>query len=398
MTRSASFLGFALAAPLAFAGLASAEPVSYGSLAHHPELPGVLFLTGAIKSNDSFELRRAMRDQKVELVVTASPGGNLYEGLQIAAILHDNGIGTYIPEGASCESACAKVFLGGVNRLVVGELGVHQFYRGDPSATNAAPQNVTSAQTQYTTADIIGIMNQFDTPPFVYEKMFGTSDIYYFKGSEKPRLNRGIDEEAFAEKVAAVDGFLESRPALLTRPAAQQPSPGATAAAPPEPAGVQPGSGALKRMSDIDFFGMDLSASGFRDVSIAECDGICRANPRCAAWSYVIATRWCWPKSAVQNISYAEGTVSQVVNVMAVAPGIFDRPFVEATAKDVVGYDIFPKGLRNTTLEQCRNACEFSPTCRAFSWVADRNWCFPKYGVGAVRTEFGVISGFKRDE
>jgi len=96
-----SFLrNVAMAAPFIFTQTAAAEIVTYGSLQYNSDVPEVLFLTGTIKGGDSFELRRAMRDQTINLIVTASPGGNLYEGLQIAAILHDNKIGTYIPEGA----------------------------------------------------------------------------------------------------------------------------------------------------------------------------------------------------------------------------------------------------------------------------------------------------------
>ncbi|MGO4909823.1 hypothetical protein ACEN2J_15980 [Pseudorhodobacter sp. W20_MBD10_FR17] len=214
-----SFLrNVAMAASIISAELATADTLTYGSLQYSHDVPNVLFLMGHIKSNDSFELRRAMRDQAIDLVVTASPGGNLYEGLQIAAILHDNKIGTYVPEGASCESSCANIFLGGTSRLLLGELGVHQFYSGGPDADNATSQSVTTAVTQYTTADIIGIMNQFDTPPFVYEKMFGTEDIYYFSGAQKARLNLGLDDTAFNARVTEVNAFLSQTPISSMRP------------------------------------------------------------------------------------------------------------------------------------------------------------------------------------
>jgi hypothetical protein len=391
------FRHFALLVSITFAGMAAAETVEYGSLRHHSDIPGVLFLTGEIKGNDSFELRRAMRDQTIDLVVTASPGGNLYEGLQIAAILHDNELGTYVPEGASCESSCANIFLGGYRRLVVGELGVHQFFSDGPEADSAVRKDLTTATTQYTTAEIIGIMNQFETPPFVFEKMFGTMDIYYFKASEKPRLNVGVEDAAFTDRIAEVDAFLVTNPAVLKR-AAVRPSfdVAAAAVAPQQP--VSPAPTKSERMFGLDFFGMDLSPTGHRGVSLEGCDAICRANPNCAAWSYVIVTRWCWPKSGVQNVSYAQGTVSMIVNPLAVSADVFDRPFIEATGKDVIGYDIFPRGLPNTSLEQCRQGCELTASCRAFSWVAKKNWCFPKYGADLLRDQVGVISGIKRDE
>lgn len=380
---------------IAFAGPVAADRTDYGSLWNDSDLPGVLFLTGEIRSRDSFELRRAMRDQEVKLVVTASPGGSLYEGLQMAAILHDNEIGTFVPEGASCESSCANIFLGGFMRLAVGEVGVHQYYSDGPAADRAVATDVASAVTQYTTSDIIGIMNQFDTPPFVYEKMFGTTEIYYFRATEKSRLNRNVVDAEFAEQVDAVDGFLVNNTDILKRRIEPTVTAAPTAIATPT---LPSGSNApqMEMMSDLDFFGMDISPTGHRDISIESCDALCRANPNCAAWSYVLETRWCWTKSGVQNISYAPGTVSQVVNIEAVSPEIFERPFLEVTGKDVVGFDIFPKGLRNTSLEECRDACTLSSSCRAFTWVVKQNWCFPKYGVSRLQDQLGVVSGMKK--
>lgn len=112
--------------------------------------------------------------------------------------------------------------------MLLGELGVHQFYSGSDDADANAPQSVTTAVTQYTTSDIIGILNEFDTPPFVYEKMFGTTDIYYFRASEKARLNRNTDDASFIANIDAVDAFLQASPELLKRP---EPKPTLTSSA-----------------------------------------------------------------------------------------------------------------------------------------------------------------------
>lgn len=197
---------------------AIADTIAYGAFLHDTIAPNALFLVGEISPSESFELRRAMRDHAIQLVVTASPGGNLYEGLQIAAIIQDNGIGTFVPATASCESSCANVFLGGKNRLVEGELGVHQFFSGSETANEAAPQSVTTAVAQYTTADIIGIMNEFSTPAFVYEKMFGSSEIYYFRESEKNELNLDVFNADFLAYVDNARKAIQSSPELLIRP------------------------------------------------------------------------------------------------------------------------------------------------------------------------------------
>ena len=46
-------------------------------------------------------------------------------------------------------------------------------------------------------ANIIAALNVFDTPPFVFEKMFETLDMYYFSSAEKDLLNR----EELLEKI-----------------------------------------------------------------------------------------------------------------------------------------------------------------------------------------------------
>lgn len=373
---------------------ASAEMQRYGSFHFYDGLPNVLFLVGDIEANDSFELRRAMRDHDIDLVVTGSAGGNLYEGLQLASILNDKGIGTYVPEDANCESSCANIFFGGQQRMVIGNLGVHQFYDRSKSATSRVQKDLTIASTQYTTAEIIGIMNEFDTPAFVYEKMLGTDDIYYFRETEKPRLNRGADDPDFLTILSAVDSFIDAQPAVLSRPLPPVSTPAdQVAAAPPAPAATPQTS--IARYEGLDFFGMDLNTRGIRDISLQECESICESSSSCAAYSYVAKTRWCWPKSGVENISVARGTTSGVKDFSRVNPSLFDRAFVEVTGADIPGYDIYPRGLQNMTLDQCRMACENDGSCVAYSWVAPKNWCFPKYGVGQMKDFVGRISGIR---
>lgn len=375
---------------------ATAEQSQYGSITHHENLPNVLFLLGEVKAGDSFELRRAMRDYEIELLVAASPGGNLYEGLQIASILHDKGLSTYIPEGASCESSCANIFLGGVHRLALGEIGVHQFYSGGQDSASSVRKDVATSATQYTTSEIIGIMNEFDTPPFVYEKMFGTDEIHYFRGVDKQKLGRGTDNEPFMNLLAEVDSFVASEPGALQRPKAE---PEQTLIATTKPAQeeprTQPHRISEENYPNTDFFGMDIHAKGLRNISLSQCEDYCKNDPECAAYSYVKKTRWCWPKSGVENISVAKGVVSGVTDYTRINRAAFERPFMEATALDILGYDIYPRGLKNMSLEQCRHACLATNGCSAFSWIADKSWCFPKHGLGELIDSRGIISGIR---
>ncbi len=177
----------------------------YGSFVHDPDLPHALFLLGEITNGDSFELRRALRDHDIGLVVLDSPGGSVFEGLQIASILQDKALATYVPPGAMCASACSFVFFGGTIREVAGDLGVHQFYAGGDAGSEQVTRDQESRSTQYTASEIIGILNEFATPPFVYEKMFSTDDIYVFASPQKERLALNEDDAGFVAWTAEID-------------------------------------------------------------------------------------------------------------------------------------------------------------------------------------------------
>ena len=152
----------------------------YGGFIYNSAIPQTLFFNGEISTADSFELRRALRDQDIDTIVLASPGGLVFEGLQLAGIINDNGLRTYVPKNASCASACSFMFFAGKERQSDGELGVHQTF---------SPVGQTQVQAQVTVSEIIGFLNQFGTPAFVYEKMFRDQDMYWFNQHELKQLN-----------------------------------------------------------------------------------------------------------------------------------------------------------------------------------------------------------------
>ena len=375
----------------------AAAETRYGSFVYDDRIATSLFLTGEISQGDSFELRKALRDHEdIAIVIMGSAGGNLYEGLQMGSILHDKGIATYVPIGVNCESSCANMFFGGVKRKAEGKLGVHQFYTSDSERN--APLGVAQEYAQYTMADVIGIMNELSTPPFVYEKMLGTTAMHYFTEDEKRRLDLEADEPAFLELQVQAASFIVSNPGIIARPSGPAEETYAEALAPPAapPAKSPQDRNGSDTYENTDFFGADLFPVGQRNISLAECEQVCRSNVDCAAWSYVHATQWCWPKSGVGNLSFGEGITSGIINYSKVDSTIFDRPFLEITAADFAGNDLLPRGLPNTSLDECRSACQASSSCQAFTWVGKKNICFPKYAIGRPSKFMGAISGVKQ--
>ena len=161
------FFAIILFAFSAFA--AFADEKKYGSFILNTEIPDTLFFVDEIKASDSFELRKALRNHDIENIVLASPGGSVWEGLQMAGIIFDKRLRTYVPDGVQCASACAFLFFAGDQRKANGKLGVHQFYSG--SARKTAEIGQTQQLAQFTVSEIIGFLNEFGTPPFVYEKL-----------------------------------------------------------------------------------------------------------------------------------------------------------------------------------------------------------------------------------
>ena len=162
------------------AGQVNATEQFYGSFTYNSAIPRTLFFDGKIDTGDSFEFRRALRDHDIDTVVLTSPGGLVFEGLQLAGIINDKKLRTYVPKNGLCASACSFMFFAGNERQSDGYLGVHQTF---------SPLGQNQVEAQFSVSEIIGFLNQFGTPAFVYEKMFRDQEMYWFNEQEIQQLN-----------------------------------------------------------------------------------------------------------------------------------------------------------------------------------------------------------------
>ena len=191
----------------------------YGSFIHSERLPNTLFFFSDIEKNDSFEFRKALRNHDINLIVLSSPGGSVFEGLQISGIIYDKNLKTYIPKNSlfgsgNCASACSFMFFAGEGRSAEGDLGVHQFYSG--KASDEGKIGTTQKRVQFTVSEIIGFLNEFETPAWVYERMFQQSEMYYFKESELLQLETEVSEETKAQHDKAESFISDFRAAFKT--------------------------------------------------------------------------------------------------------------------------------------------------------------------------------------
>ena len=160
---------------------------SYGNTYHTPLLSNVIFFIGEIKDGHERGFRKALRNHKADTVVLISDGGLVGTGLELADIINDNNLSTYVPLGERCASACSFMFFAGNSKVAHGKLGVHQFYVDDDKKKMAVGK--VQKGTQYLIGDIIENLEAFGTPSSVYPKMLSTSGMYFFSEEEKSEFN-----------------------------------------------------------------------------------------------------------------------------------------------------------------------------------------------------------------
>ena len=131
----------------------------------------------------------------------------------MAGIIHDKGIATYVPklpDKLGCYSACSFMFFGGKIRQADGILAVHQAGAyGSERDKASAKVSETQQNTQFTVSEIIGFLNEFETPPWVFEKMFRSREFYFFDQDEKDRL-ASRNEEISTENLYEINAFVSS--------------------------------------------------------------------------------------------------------------------------------------------------------------------------------------------
>ena len=187
-----------LVAGLLGAGPARAEMSTYGAFIHDATLPNALILQGDITDGMTYDFRKALREHKVDTLLLDSPGGSVYAGLELSAIIRDKGLATVIPPDAICASACSFLFVAGVRRQAVGQLGVHQFASADDMPPTSA------GETQQVTAEIVDFLKEYDVPLIFMVRMLETpsADMYWFPQDELVKDGL-VTEDHFDAEIAA---------------------------------------------------------------------------------------------------------------------------------------------------------------------------------------------------
>ena len=172
---------------------------------HSPALSDVTFegandeiviLTGFIETEELDEMLEVMKTKKPTQMILDSYGGNIRSAERLAQYIYDNDISTYVSGVAVCKSACVILFLAGKERLCEGKLSVHQIRPTKEMEYDIMISKVAYKYLQRDMGNLITLLNTFNTPPFVYEQMFKSYDMYDFSKEEIAQINtiKSLDE------------------------------------------------------------------------------------------------------------------------------------------------------------------------------------------------------------
>lgn len=416
-------LRFCLLALFALVGAVPAsanEPLSLVPFRYDPAHPDVIELNGEITTGAALAFRRTLlAAPDAKIIVLNSPGGSVTAGLLIADDVHTRKLATVIPAGSTCASACAYIFLAGVERQADGRLGVHQMWSEQPDLEAA----------QMSIADVIDTLNRFGTPIGVVTIMFRTppDDMYYFSADEAVRygINRkagdpapAIAPVAPAVAGAAVPSFAPSVSALPS--VADLPEPGAAVAAVPAPPALSDRSSAAlstletytrqpTRMAiytGLDFFGEDVGTASVEDapacaVKCFEMDGLCKA------FTFNTVTRAgrgpnCFLKSGRGEIDGNSAAFSgELLSRSDPDPSSMTINVIDPRTDlyqdvDLPGMDLSRRPHPAVTQFDCRRACIAEDRCVAFTYLKPKRQCWLKGSVGTPKAMVGAVTGGKK--
>jgi hypothetical protein len=90
----------------------------------------IITFSGNINVSDGEKFGRLIKDVGRGVVVFYSPGGSVFDGLQIGQLIRIHHLATLVPDGTYCASACALAWLAGAPRFVqaTSQVGFHAAY------------------------------------------------------------------------------------------------------------------------------------------------------------------------------------------------------------------------------------------------------------------------------
>lgn len=143
---------------------------------------------GPILSEEVDGILSQLEDKKPKLILLNSIGGNVSGAVRFARYVRQNEMNTWIAKNQTCASACALVFLAGIQRFSEGRLVVHQYLPPAEQANEKIARDKAWISVQRMIGETITLLNSFGTPRFVFERIFNSPNLYEFTEAEMAEL------------------------------------------------------------------------------------------------------------------------------------------------------------------------------------------------------------------
>ena len=143
---------------------------------------------GPILSENVDALLSQLDDKKPKLILLNSIGGSVSAAVRFAKYVRKKEMNTWIAKGQTCASACALVFLAGIQRLGEGKLVVHQYLPPAQHGDEKIARDLAWISVQKIIGETITLLNSFGTPRFVFERIFTSPNLYQFTEAEMAEL------------------------------------------------------------------------------------------------------------------------------------------------------------------------------------------------------------------
>ena len=165
----------------------SQSPVTAGELFFGEDNQWVVF-QGPIILEEVDQILSQLEDKKPKLILLDSIGGNVSGAIRFARYVRENKMNTWIAKNQTCASACALVFLAGIQRFSEGKLVVHQYLPPAEQGNEKIARDMAWVTIQRVIGETITLLNSFGTPRFVFERIFSSPDVYEFTEAEMAEL------------------------------------------------------------------------------------------------------------------------------------------------------------------------------------------------------------------
>ena len=169
----------------------SQSPATAGELFFGKNNEWVVF-QGPIILEEVDQILSQLDDKKPRLILLNSIGGNVSGAVRFARYVRENEMNTWIAQNQTCASACALVFLAGIQRFSEGKLVVHQYLPPAEQGNEKIARDTAWISVQRIIGETITLLNSFGTPRFVFERIFSSPDLYEFTKAEMAELTTVI--------------------------------------------------------------------------------------------------------------------------------------------------------------------------------------------------------------